>query len=262
LLGPLMFLLVVSIAGILVVPFLLCGFLILGLFGKVAMLQYTGRQLGRQTRLNWAQVPMMALVVGMVLFSLIYMVPVLGFLVWGLVVPFCLGAGVVAITKSFKRQIPNAQAQTGAATGPSWSGIASADMGAAGTRMNVLFWPRAGFWIRIWANILDAIVLLVVMNLLHTSRYILVAWLAYHVVMWTWRGTTIGGAICHLKMVRYDGQPVGFPVALIRCLAAFISAFALGLGFFWSAWDKERQAWHDKIAGTVIVKSPSGLPLI
>ena len=34
------------------------------------------------------------------------------------------------------------------------------------------------------------------------------------------------------------------------------------LGFLWIAWDAERQAWHDKIAGTVVLKLPRGTPLV
>jgi len=29
---------------------------------------------------------------------------------------------------------------------------------------------------------------------------------------------------------------------------------ALFLGFFWIIWDKKKQGWHDKIAGTLVVK--------
>jgi uncharacterized RDD family membrane protein YckC len=35
-----------------------------------------------------------------------------------------------------------------------------------------------------------------------------------------------------------------------------------GLGFFWIAFDHERQAWHDKIAGTVVVRVPKTVPLV
>jgi len=33
------------------------------------------------------------------------------------------------------------------------------------------------------------------------------------------------------------------------------SAFAIGLGYLWVIWDKKKQAWHDKLASTVVVKS-------
>ena len=41
--------------------------------------------------------------------------------------------------------------------------------------------------------------------------------------------------------------------ALIRYLSYFVSMIPLGLGFFWIAWDKKKQGFHDKIAGTIVV---------
>ena len=45
------------------------------------------------------------------------------------------------------------------------------------------------------------------------------------------------------------GQYVG------RYLAYFISLLPLGLGFFWVAFDKRKQGWHDKLAGTVVIRN-------
>ena len=73
--------------------------------------------------------------------------------------------------------------------------------------------------------------------------------LAYFAGMWA-KGTTIGGIVLGLKVVRVDGQPVTFVVALVRALAAAFSAVVLFLGFLWIAWDI---GWHDRIAGTVLV---------
>jgi uncharacterized RDD family membrane protein YckC len=36
----------------------------------------------------------------------------------------------------------------------------------------------------------------------------------------------------------------------------------IGLGFFWIAFDAGKQAWHDKIAGTVVVRVRKGVPLV
>jgi DNA-directed RNA polymerase specialized sigma24 family protein len=62
-----------------------------------------------------------------------------------------------------------------------------------------------------------------------------------------------------LKVVRTDGQLIDFGVALVRSLSAFLSAAVLFLGFFWASWTQDRQSWHDKIAGTVVVKLPKGV---
>jgi len=89
----------------------------------------------------------------------------------------------------------------------------------------------------------------------------MILWLLYHVFLWTWKGTTIGGIIVGIKVIRLDGRPLDFPVALIRALASVLSFFVLGLGFFWVGITKEKQSWHDKIAGTVMVKVPPGMGL-
>jgi uncharacterized RDD family membrane protein YckC len=98
--------------------------------------------------------------------------------------------------------------------------------------------------------------------LIHLGPVFLIVWVAYHVGMWAWKGTTIGGIVLGIKVVRLDGKPIDFAVALVRSLSSFFSAFALFLGFFWAGWDRERQAWHDKIAGTVVVRAPRGVSLI
>jgi uncharacterized RDD family membrane protein YckC len=64
--------------------------------------------------------------------------------------------------------------------------------------------------------------------------------------------------VCGLKIVRLDGRELSWDTAVVRALGCFLSLAFAGLGFFWIAFDKERQAWHDKIAGTVVVRVPSG----
>jgi uncharacterized RDD family membrane protein YckC len=62
--------------------------------------------------------------------------------------------------------------------------------------------------------------------------------------------------------VRYDGGPLTFSVALVRALAATFSAVAFFLGFFWIGWDPDKQGWHDKIAGTEVIRLPRSAPLV
>jgi uncharacterized RDD family membrane protein YckC len=117
-----------------------------------------------------------------------------------------------------------------------------------------------GFWYRFLATIIDAAIILALLAMLHAKgpAFILV-WFAYHVAMWTWKGATIGAMALRLKVVRVDGQPIDFATALVRGFAAFISAAALFVGFFWAGWTKERQSWHDRIAGTCVVKLSAAL---
>jgi uncharacterized RDD family membrane protein YckC len=76
----------------------------------------------------------------------------------------------------------------------------------------------------------------------------------YAAVMWKMKGATIGGIVFGLQVVRLDDKPIEWETAIVRTLGCFLSAIALGLGFFWIAFDSEKQAWHDKIAGTVVVR--------
>jgi len=79
-------------------------------------------------------------------------------------------------------------------------------------------------------------------------------------VMWKLRGATIGGIICQLQVVRTDGRGIEWETVVVRALGCFLSAIPLGLGFIWIAFDENRQAWHDKLAGTVVVRSPRKIP--
>jgi uncharacterized RDD family membrane protein YckC len=45
-------------------------------------------------------------------------------------------------------------------------------------------------------------------------------------------------------------------------MAGFFSLAALFLGFFWAGWSREKLGWHDKIAGTMVVRSPRGASVL
>ena len=129
-----------------------------------------------------------------------------------------------------------------------------------------LLFPRAGLLPRVASAFLDTVLVAIVggisglMNLGPLSFMMITV--AYYTAMWTWKGTTVGGIVCGLKVVRLDGQPVTWVVMLVRSLAAWFGVAVMFLGFLWIAWDPERQGWHDRIAGTVVVKLPRGTPLV
>jgi uncharacterized RDD family membrane protein YckC len=124
--------------------------------------------------------------------------------------------------------------------------------------------PRAGFWIRILASLLDAILMgLVIAVLPHALQpnYLLL-YGAYCAAMWSLKGTTIGGIVCGLKVVRLDERPVDWMTGIVRALGGFLSLCVAGIGFIWVAFDDDKQSWHDKIAGTTIVLVPKGVSLV
>ena len=120
--------------------------------------------------------------------------------------------------------------------------------------------PRAGFWIRFLASMLDWILLSLLVPV--AGPLIVLVAVVYFVAMWTWRGTTVGSLVFGLKVVCTNGEPVNLMIALVRSLASVFSGLVLFLGFFWAGWDREKQSWHDKIAGTVVVEMPKGFALV
>jgi uncharacterized RDD family membrane protein YckC len=123
--------------------------------------------------------------------------------------------------------------------------------------------PRAGFWIRTGALLLDVILMAILLEaVLHTGPFLLFGLAVYGALMWKFKGTTVGGIICGLKVVRLDDRPMDWPTAIVRALSCFLSMAVAGLGFIWVVFDDQRQSWHDKIAGTVVVKMPKGVSLV
>jgi uncharacterized RDD family membrane protein YckC len=121
--------------------------------------------------------------------------------------------------------------------------------------------PRAGFWIRTAALLIDLILIGVVLGHFIPQAIPLIL-AVYGACLWKYRGSTVGGIIFGLRVVRMDDRPIDWPTAIVRALACFLSLIAVGLGFIWVAFDPERQSWHDKIAGTTVVRPPKGVSLV
>ena len=125
--------------------------------------------------------------------------------------------------------------------------------------------PRAAFLERLAAFALDVVLVIMLVNLFDfdhdwENKGLILA-LVYHIGFWTWKGTTLGGIICQLRLVRVDGAMLRFADSLIRGLTGIFSLAVVGLGFFWILRDPERQAWHDRVAGTYVVKVPRNWPI-
>ena len=82
--------------------------------------------------------------------------------------------------------------------------------------------------------------------------------IAYYVAFWTWRGQTPGMMLLGLRVAREtDGSPPGLGRSVLRYVGYILSSLPLGLGFIWIAFDSRKQGWHDKLAGTVVVRRAS-----
>ncbi|HEU5081218.1 MAG TPA: RDD family protein [Opitutaceae bacterium] len=121
---------------------------------------------------------------------------------------------------------------------------------------------RAGFWLRVAAAGLDIVLVAVICVMLHLGEFFLPVYAAYCLVMWALKSTTIGGIVCGLRLVRLDGRKIDWTIALVRVLGAFLSAAVVFLGFIWVSFDEDAQSWHDRIAGTTIVRVPKGISLV
>ena len=113
------------------------------------------------------------------------------------------------------------------------------------------------------ALLVDVLLIGFATHVLHPLFHLHLLGLAiYGAVMWKLRGTTVGGIVFNLRVVRLDGREIDWETAIIRALSCFLSLAVAGLGFIWIALDPEHQAWHDKIAGTVVVQVPKGVSLV
>jgi uncharacterized RDD family membrane protein YckC len=258
----LLVLLCVTVIGIAAVPFVMTAIVCAVLFGKAVMLAWIGGRITGPVAPNFVH-PAFAVLVGGAVVLALYVVPVLGFLVYNLL--GILGFGAVVYTLMLagrarqaakaeppQAEPPPAQAATGTPEQPQTAASAAPPPQVSASM------PRAGFWIRMAALLVDILLVGFAMSVLHNVVHLhLLVLAAYGAVMWKLRGSTVGGIVFDLKVVRVDGRAVDWETAIIRALGCFLSLAVAGLGFIWIAIDSGNQAWHDKIAGTVVVRVPT-----
>ena len=140
----------------------------------------------------------------------------------------------------------------------------------------------AGFWIRLWATVIDTLLLMLITYPILISAYgtdyftsqdfikapldFLFSWVfpaVAIILFWIYKSATPGKMVISARIVDAitgskpsNGQFIG------RYFAYFISAIPLALGFIWIAFDRKKQAWHDKLAGTVVVRPKGTGPVI
>ena len=266
--GPVSLLLMVSVIGIAVVPFVLCALFLAWIIGKVGVMRWIGMNVLPQDPDSRGQ-SARSFAIGFAAICLLYMVPIVGFVAWTLVGVFGLGAATLAFVSAYRQENP-VPAPTGPPGGPPPLPPPPSDTPAVGfdlpppSASDLASFPRAAFRDRLAAFVLDVILVILAHQILDLTRRdsaIFVLLLAYHIGFWTWKGTTVGGIICQLRVVRIDGSPLRFADALVRGLASIFSLAVFGLGALWILKDPERQAWHDRIAGTYVVKVPRNWPI-
>ena len=80
---------------------------------------------------------------------------------------------------------------------------------------------------------------------------------AYFCYFWSsyGKGQTFGMRALNIKVVKTDGSQLDLIGAFIRYVGLIISIACLFIGVIWAAFDGQKQGWHDKIAGTYVVKA-------
>jgi predicted Zn finger-like uncharacterized protein len=141
----------------------------------------------------------------------------------------------------------------------------------------------AGFWIRAVAAMIDSVLVALLqagLGLLFTTvvyrlqlifdqgldlyyglptltlLYSLVTGVAYYVFFTGHCGQTPGKMVLRIKVVREDGGAIGYGRAFVReTLGKFLSAALFGLGYLMVAFTARKQGLHDKLVGSLVIKT-------
>lgn len=137
----------------------------------------------------------------------------------------------------------------------------------------------AGFWIRVWASVIDsALVALLVLPLLSLiygpaafapdgplimgPAHLLISYVLPAlavVVFWMYREATPGKMAIGARIVdASSGEHPRTSQFVIRYLGYFAASLPLGIGLLWVGVDRRKQGWHDKIANTVVIRDRAG----
>ena len=131
-----------------------------------------------------------------------------------------------------------------------------------------------GFWIRLVAYIIDAILISLVFTVVgavigvsiwnpNVEHYdptlniasLVVGWLYFALMESSERGATVGKMAMGLRVVTSDGQRLSFLNATGRYFAKIISAIILCIGFIMIGFTDRKRGLHDMIAGTLVIKN-------
>ncbi|GAC1442936.1 MAG: hypothetical protein NVSMB52_00700 [Chloroflexota bacterium] len=118
----------------------------------------------------------------------------------------------------------------------------------------------AGFWKRFIAYLLDSILVAIVTGILLRAipalsfSGILIAWLYFAFMESSEHQATLGKMALGIKVTDLDGSRISFGTASIRYFSKILSALILMIGFIMAAFTAKKQALHDMIANTLVVK--------
>lgn len=139
--------------------------------------------------------------------------------------------------------------------------------------------PKAGFWIRVVATLVDAFIVFGLQFILgsilavagtvttvgaetgagETAMVVhlfnLIISFVYYVFFTGYNGQTPGKMALRIKVVRRDGGPVGYARAAFREVPAkFLSGILFGIGYLMVAFDEQKRGLHDRMSDTYVIK--------
>lgn len=131
-----------------------------------------------------------------------------------------------------------------------------------------------GFWLRVWASVIDTVLVSIILAPLLTWIYGADYWTSEDlfqgpvdlvinlilpaiaiVIFWINRQATPGKMAIRARIV--DAKTGGKPTTgqlIGRYFGYYVSTIPLFLGLIWVGFDPRKQGWHDKLAGTVVVR--------
>ena len=78
----------------------------------------------------------------------------------------------------------------------------------------------------------------------------------FYFIYFTAKGATLGKKVMGLKVIDETGSNIGYGKSFLReIVGKIVSGLVFNLGYVWVAFDDKKQGWHDKIAGTYVVKN-------
>jgi uncharacterized RDD family membrane protein YckC len=79
---------------------------------------------------------------------------------------------------------------------------------------------------------------------------------AYFSAFWLRSGQTLAMKTWRIRLVDQAGGTISLRQAALRFVLALIGLLLAGAGFWWALVDRDRQFFHDRLAGTRLVRVP------
>jgi uncharacterized RDD family membrane protein YckC len=87
---------------------------------------------------------------------------------------------------------------------------------------------------------------------------LLIVFLGYHILQeWLWNGKTIGKTVFSIRVVRNNGQPIGFWEAFGRNLLRVVDVYMSGIGLLVMMCNPSEKRCGDFISGTIVINDQS-----